>query len=80
LEFFLQANIEHILYNGEREIYTCLNLSKCDLYSTIKNCPFKNKIPAKYQYPSMKLGGNSLWQILNIPLTYISCNFPVKVV
>lgn len=69
------ANIEHISLNGEREIYVCLNLTKCDVYSTTKT---NNKLPAKYQYPSLKLGGNSMWQVLNIPLTYISSNFPVK--
>jgi hypothetical protein len=74
-----KANIEHISLNGEREVFVCLNLTKCELYDANKNCCMKNKLPAKYQYPSLKLGGNSMWQILNIPLTYISSNFPIKV-
>ena len=71
----IKANIEHISLNSEREVYVCLNLTKC-LGS--KPSGLKNKIPPKYQYPSLKLGGNSMWQILNIPLTYISSNFPIK--
>lgn len=36
------------------------------------------KLNPKYQYPSSKLGGNSIWQIINIPLTYIGSNFPIR--
>ncbi len=71
------SNIEHISLNGEREVYACLNLIKSDLYSANK-LNVNNKIPVKYQYPSHKLGGNSIWQILNTPLTYVSTNFPIR--
>lgn len=72
------SNIEHISLNGEREVYACLNLIKSDIYNTTK-VNISNKVPSKYQYPSHKLGGNSIWQILNVPLTYISTNFPIRV-
>ena len=72
--------------NGEREIYICLNLTKIDAFfntnrvDNVNTNGFKSKIPPKYQYPSLKIGGNSMWQILNVPLTYISSNFPIKVI
>ncbi len=77
------SNIEHISLNGEKEVYVCLNLTKTDSfynYKTIYENKKSNskKLPPKYQYPSQKLGGNSMWQILNLPSTYISSNFPIK--
>ena len=69
------GNIDHIALNGEREVYVCLNLSKVkgddtDTGNELKRC--------KQPYPTYKLGGNSIWQVLNIPLTYISSNFPIR--
>ena len=57
--------------NGEREVYVNLNLSKTDRFCQTKTEIKQIKLNPKYQYPSSKLGGNSIWQILNIPLTYI---------
>ena len=67
--------------NGEREIYICLNLTRITNAQTNEtNEPNgKKKMTAKYQYPAYKLGGNSIWQILNVPLTYLSTNFPIRV-
>ena len=39
----------------------------------------RRRLEPKYQYPSLKLGGNSIFQILNLPYAYISTNFPIKV-
>ena len=73
------SNIEHIALNGEREVYVCLNLTKINSKSLEKIENSNKKLPQKYQYPCLKLGGNSIWQIINVPLTYISSNYPIKV-
>ena len=28
---------------------------------------------------ALKLGGNNMWQVINVPLNYISINYPIKV-
>ena len=67
------------MLNGEREIYVNLNLSKTDKFREIDPNETKTiKLNPKYQYPSSKLGGNSIWQVINIPLTYIGSNFPIR--
>lgn len=74
------SSVEHIALNGEREVYVCLNLTKINSKSLEKIENSNKKLPQKYQYPCLKLGGNSIWQIINVPLTYISSNYPIKVI
>jgi hypothetical protein len=70
--------IEHICLNGEHEIYACLNLSRLDDLEYLKRYEPENR--SKYNCPPIKLGGNSIWQILNCPLTYLGANFPIRVI
>lgn len=81
-KFFLKYknNVEHIALNGDREVYVCLNLNKINSRCLEKIDSGNKKLPQKYQYPCLKLGGNSIWQIINVPLTYMSSNYPIKVV
>ncbi|RNA16148.1 RAB6A-GEF complex partner 1-like [Brachionus plicatilis] len=78
LNNFSMSNVEHIALNGEREVYVCLNLNKINSKCLEKFDTDNKKLPQKYQYPCLKLGGNSIWQIINVPLTYISTNYPIK--
>jgi RAB6A-GEF complex partner protein 1 len=31
------------------------------------------------EFQSDKLGGNNMWQVINLPLNYIAANYPIKV-
>lgn len=32
------------------------------------------------EFQSDKLGGNNMWQVINVPLNYIAANYPIKVI
>ena len=58
----------------------CLNVNKLNTkYGKDKKSHNKKSMNDKNKTTSLQLGGNNMWQTVDIPLNYIATNYPIKV-
>ncbi len=81
---------EHIVLQGENRVRICLNVfdAKKSRYSSTNEAAcnwspvqYRQQFPIKSQsLNNSLLGGNNMWQLIDLPLNYISTNYPIRYV